>query len=169
MSLNNSVDDFDVSRLIFCYSQVSAKLKSMPHTTPLLLQEVLTRLEADLGQGIVSTAMSLLVCARDGKLINCKCGYFRLGKISWKCWQVISHGGNFHDTTPISFTKAYWVYFSRWGNICKEDKSVKNSKITPTRKFPSLQYRYQAIRVIWWCTAQYKITFRCAIFANIKI
>ena len=33
-------------------------------------------------------------------------GYFRWGKISRKCWQDISRGGNFHDTTPISFIKA---------------------------------------------------------------
>ena len=32
----------------------------------------------------------------------CKCGYFRWGKISWKCWQDISGWGNFHDTTLIS-------------------------------------------------------------------
>ena len=25
----------------------------------------------------------------------CKCGYFRLGKISWKCWWDLSRGGNF--------------------------------------------------------------------------
>ena len=28
-----------------------------------------------------------------------------------KCWQDISYGGNFHDTTPISFIKVYGFYF----------------------------------------------------------
>ena len=28
-----------------------------------------------------------------------------------KCLQDISRGGNFHDTTPISFIKAYGFYF----------------------------------------------------------
>ena len=41
----------------------------------------------------------------------CKRGYFRWGKISRKCWQNISRGGYFHDTTPISFIKVYGFYF----------------------------------------------------------
>ena len=40
-----------------------------------------------------------------------KRGYFRWGEISRKCWQDISLEGNFHDTTPIFFIKAYWFYF----------------------------------------------------------
>jgi hypothetical protein len=32
-----------------------------------MLQEVLGRLESDLGQEVVALAMSLLVCSRDGK------------------------------------------------------------------------------------------------------
>ena len=31
-----------------------------------------------------------------------------------------------------------------WGNFRKEDKSAKNAKITPTRKFPHLQYVSEA-------------------------
>ena len=34
-----------------------------------------------------------------------------------------------------------WVLFSRGGNFRNEGKSAKNAKITPTRKFPRLQYR----------------------------
>ena len=55
---------------------------------------------------------------------------------------LFSLGGNFvkmlasfHDTTPISFIKAYiiyWVLFLRGGNFREEDKSVKDAKITPT-------------------------------------
>ena len=70
----------------------------------------------------------------------CKRGYFRWGKISRKCWQDISRGGYFHDTTPNSFIKVYGVFFSRGGNFREKDKSAKNAKITPTRKFPRLQY-----------------------------
>ena len=33
------------------------------------------------------------------------------GKISQKCWQDISLGGHFYDTTPISFIKVYGFYF----------------------------------------------------------
>ena len=36
--------------------------------------------------------------------------------------------------------KGIWVLFSRWGYFREEDKSAKNAKITPTRKFPRLQY-----------------------------
>ena len=70
----------------------------------------------------------------------CKRGYFRWGKISWKCWQDISRGGNFHDTAPFSFIKSYGFYFSRGGNFREEDQNAKIAKITPTRKFPRLQY-----------------------------
>ena len=31
-------------------------------------------------------------------------------------------------------------YIFAWGNFYEEDKSAKNAKITPTRKFPRLQY-----------------------------
>ena len=41
----------------------------------------------------------------------CKRGYFRLGKISRKCWQDLSRGGNFHDISPIFFIKSYGFYF----------------------------------------------------------
>lgn len=41
----------------------------MPHTVPNLLQEVLTRLEGDLGQDTVATSMLMLICVRDGKYI----------------------------------------------------------------------------------------------------
>ena len=58
--------------------------------------------------------------------------FFCWGKVSQKCWQDISRGGNFHDTTHISFM---WVLFSR-----KEDKSMKNANISPMRKFPRLLY-----------------------------
>ena len=39
----------------------------------------------------------------------------------------------FHDTTPISFIKAYGCYFLHGGNFREEDTSAKNAKITPTQ------------------------------------
>ena len=72
---------------------------------------------------------------RDQNLIYCKRGYFCWGKISRKCWQDhISRGGNFHDTTPISFIKAYGFYFRVENFFAKQTKEQKNAKIIPTRK-----------------------------------
>ena len=62
--------------------------------------------------------------------IYCKRGYFRWGKISWKSWQDISRGGNFHDTTPISFIKAYVFYFCVGLIFREEYKSAENAKIS---------------------------------------
>ncbi|XP_013380843.2 telomerase protein component 1-like [Lingula anatina] len=53
-------------RVFGVYEKITEKLKSLPHTVPLLLQEVLARLEQDHGQLLVSTALTLLVCARKG-------------------------------------------------------------------------------------------------------
>ena len=47
---------------------MTSKLKSLPQTTPLLLQEVLRRLEVDLGVPLVSGALMHLACTRNGKL-----------------------------------------------------------------------------------------------------
>ena len=69
----------------------------------------------------------------------CKHGYFRWGKISRKCWQDISHRGNLHETTPISFINAYGFYFRLGVIFCEEDKSAKHLKITPTQKFSRLR------------------------------
>ena len=44
-------------------------------------------------------------------VMYCKRGYFRWGKISRKYCQDISRGGDFHDTSAISFIKAYRFYF----------------------------------------------------------
>ena len=60
----------------------------------------------------------------------CKRGYFRGGKISRKCWQDISSGGNFHDTAPISFIKAYGF------NFCVGEIFAKKAKARKTRKLP---------------------------------
>ena len=81
----------------------------------------------------------------------CKHGYFRWGKISQKCWQDISRGGIFHETTTISFIKAYGFYFRVGVIFPEEDRSAKNAKITPTRKFPRLQYCFtQYLWKAWW-------------------
>ena len=57
-----------VTSLVLLF-QMTSKLKSLPQTVPLLLQEVMSRMEIDLGKDIVSTALCLLVCARDGRAI----------------------------------------------------------------------------------------------------
>ena len=55
----------------------------------------------------------------------CKRGYFCWGKISRKCWQDLSCGGNFHYTFPISFIKAYGFYFRVGVIFAKKTKSQK--------------------------------------------
>ena len=62
----------------------------------------------------------------------CKRGYFRWGKISRKCWQDISRGGNFHDTAPISFIKAYGFNFRVGVIFAKKTKARKMRKLPPT-------------------------------------
>ena len=59
-------------------------------------------------------------------------------KILWKCWQYVSRGGNFHDTSPISWIKSYECYFCLGRG--------QYLKITPTQKFPHLQYKISKSR-----------------------
>ena len=55
--------------MVVCFLQVNDKLKSLPHALPQLLQVILARLEADLcDENLVATALSLIVCARNGAL-----------------------------------------------------------------------------------------------------
>ena len=65
----------------------------------------------------------------------CKRGYFRWGKISRKSCQDISRGGNFHDTTLISFIKAYGFYFRVGVIFAKTTKSRKTRKLPPRENF----------------------------------
>ena len=46
------------------------RLKSIPHTIPQLLQEVLGRLEEDHGKNNIATALGLLTCTRNGKYLE---------------------------------------------------------------------------------------------------
>ena len=64
--------------------------------------------------------------------LYCKCGYFCWGKMSWKCWQNISCGGIFHDSTPISFIKAYNFYFHVGVIFAKKTKA---QKLPPCKNF----------------------------------
>ena len=57
---------------------------------------------------ILSKQLHVFECIH---VVYCRRGYFRWGKFSRKCWQDISRGGNFHDSTHISFIKAYGFYF----------------------------------------------------------
>ena len=65
----------------------------------------------------------------------CKRGYFRWGKISRKCWQDISRGGNFHDTTHISFIKACGFYFRVGVTFAMKAKARKARKLPPRENF----------------------------------
>ena len=76
--------------------------------------------------------------------VYCKRGYFRWGKISRKCWQDISRGGNFHNATPISFIKAYGFYFRVGVIFAKKTKAQKrenypHAKISTFTVLSSLQ------------------------------
>ena len=66
---------------------------------------------------------------------------------------VIFAGGKFRENIGETFhvgviftilllflQNGIWVFFSRGGNFRGEDQNAKNAKITPTRKFPRLQY-----------------------------
>ena len=65
----------------------------------------------------------------------CKRGYFRWGKISRKCWQDISRGGNFHDAAPICFIKAFGFYFRTGVIFAKKTKARKTRILTPRENF----------------------------------
>ena len=67
------------------------------------------------------------------KNVYCKLGYFRWGKISRKCWQDLSRGGNFHDTAPISFIKAYGFFFA-WGLFSRKRQKREKRKNYPHAK-----------------------------------
>ena len=68
---------------------------------------------------------------KDPRATYCKRGYFRWGKISWKQWQDISREGNFHNSTPISFIKAYGFYFRLGVIFAKKTKARKKQKLPP--------------------------------------
>ena len=53
-------------RVFGVFEEVSSFLKSLPPTLPLLLQEVLARIEGELGDELVSVALSLLCLVRNG-------------------------------------------------------------------------------------------------------
>ena len=49
--------------------------------------------------------------------------------------QNISRGGNFHDSTPISFIKAYGFYFRVGVIFAKKPKARKTRKLPPRENF----------------------------------
>ena len=53
-------------RVFGVFEEVSAFLKKMPPTLPNLLQEVLTRIERELGEDLIAAALSLLCLVRNG-------------------------------------------------------------------------------------------------------
>ena len=83
---------------------------------------------------IFSANIELEVCNRDFLDFNftikcifclnqyCKRGYFHWGKISRKCWQDLSRGGNFHDTAPFFFIESFGFNFREEVDIAKNEK-----------------------------------------------
>ena len=65
----------------------------------------------------------------------CKHGYFCWGKKLQKFWQDISGGDIIHDTTPISFIKAYEFYFHVGVIFTKKTKARKMGKLPPRENF----------------------------------
>ncbi|XP_033107315.1 telomerase protein component 1-like [Anneissia japonica] len=53
-------------RMFGVFEELSKKLKSMAHTVSTLLVDIFQRLEGDFNKDIISTALCLLVCARNG-------------------------------------------------------------------------------------------------------
>ena len=74
-------------------------------------------------------------CRLTSVIVYFKRGYFCWGTISQKCWQDISRGGNFYNTTPISFIKAYGFYFRVGVNFAKKAKGWKMQKLHPRENF----------------------------------
>ena len=66
----------------------------------------------------------------------CKRGIFAGGGgISRKCWQDLSHGGNFHNTTPFSLRNSYRFNFCAAEIFAKKAMLGKNVKITLCENF----------------------------------
>ena len=69
------------------------------------------------------------------KFLYCKRGYFRWGKISRKFCQHLSHGGNFHDISPISLIEHFGFYFPAGEIFAKKAISRKSRKLPPRENF----------------------------------
>ena len=67
--------------------------------------------------------------------VYCKRGYFRWGKISRKCCQDLSLGGNFRDSSQISLIKSYGFYFRVGEIFAKKTISRKTRKLPPRENF----------------------------------
>ena len=57
---------------------------------------------------------------------------FAGGKFREKFVKTFHLGGNFHDTTPISFIKAYGFYFRVGVIFAKKTKGQNTGKLPPT-------------------------------------
>ena len=89
----------------------------------------------------------------------CKRGYFRWGKISRKCWQDLSRGGNIHDTAPISFIKAYGFFF-RVGLFSRKRQKREKRENYPHAKISTftvclLQHWYLCLQLQYTCRTVY--------------
>ena len=80
---------------------------------------------------------------------------FAGGKRSRKCWQDISHGRNFHDTTPTSFIKAFGFYFRAGVIFAKKTKARKTRKLPPRKEF----HVYNIQKYMFICMYVYNACF----------
>ena len=76
----------------------------------------------------------------------CKRGYFRWGKISRKCSQDLSRGGNFHDISPIFSIKSSGFYFPEGEIFAKKVISQKTRKLPPCENFHVYSSSYPLCR-----------------------
>ena len=75
------------------------------------------------------------VMERKEDFIYCKCGYFRWGKVSRKCWQLKHFmWGLFSRHYAYFLHKGIWVLFSRGGNFREEGTNVKKRENDPRAK-----------------------------------
>ena len=60
---------------------------------------------------------------------------FAGGKFRKNVGKTFHVGGNFHDTTPISFIKAYGFYFGEGVIFANKTKARKTRKLPPRENF----------------------------------
>ena len=89
-----------------CYTEVHYIVKNIGRARnwPLWAGDLYTEVNVKAGLTVHNQTTQY----RQGNTVNV---VIFAGEISRKCWQDISRGGNFHDTAPISFIKAYGFNF----------------------------------------------------------
>ena len=73
---------------------------------------------------------------------------FAGGKFRENVVKDISRGGNFHDSTPICFIKAYGFYFRVGVIFAKKTKARKTRKLPPREKFHVYSKRQRLTKML---------------------